>query len=163
MHRTFAAEAIQHEAPLYFEDIVVGGLWRSPSRTIQESEIQTFAQLTGDHNPLHLDEQFASQTPFGRPIVHGLLGMSLMAGLASRSPWIHTDVFVRIVEWRFVWPLYVGDAVHVLTEVLEKRPGGRRCGMVTWRRRLINQDNDVTQEGTTETLVTLQSTSIAPR
>jgi 3-hydroxybutyryl-CoA dehydratase len=158
MHRTFAAEAIQHEAPLYFEDIEVGSLWRSPSRTIQESDVQAFAQLTGDHNPLHLDEEFASQTPFGRPIAHGLLGMSLVAGLASRSPWMHTDVFVRVLQWRFVRPLYVGDTVHVQTEVLEKRPRGRRRGLVTWRRQLVNQNNEVVQEGTTETLVTLQGT-----
>jgi acyl dehydratase len=157
MH-TLAAEAIRHEAPLYFEDIEVGHRWRSPDRAIQDSDIEAFAQLTGDHNPLHLDEEFASQTPFRRPIAHGLLGMSFVAGLGSRSPWMDTSVFVRVVEWRFVQPLYVGDVVHVQTEVLQKRATGRRRGLVTWRRQLLNQNNEVVQEGTTETLVALHGT-----
>jgi acyl dehydratase len=163
MHRTFAAEAIQHEAPIHFEDIEVGDRWRSPDRTIDVVDVQAFAQLTGDHNPLHLDEQFASQTPFGRPIAHGLLGMSLVAGLGSRSPWMDTAVFVRVLDWHFVRPLYVGDTVHVQTQVLDKRATGRRRGLVTWRRQLFNQHNEVVQEGTTETLVMLQANGGVPR
>ena len=164
MHRTLAQEAIQHETPLCFDDIEVGDAWRSPERIIQDTDVLAFAELTGDHNPLHLDEEFASQTPFGRPIAHGLLGMSFVAGLGSRSPWMDTAVFVRVLDWRFVRPLYVGDTVHVQTQVLEKRPNGRRCGLVCWRRQLLNQHSEIVQEGTTETLVMLRGASgIVPR
>src|SRR5687768_12140429 len=109
------------EHSLYYDDVEPGQHWRSPARTIMASDVEQFADLTGDNNPLHLDEQFASQTPFGRPIAHGLLGMSLVAGLGSRSPSMHTAVFVRVLEWRFLHPIYIGDTVHVETMVMEKR------------------------------------------
>ena len=141
------------EEPLYFDDVEIGHHWCSPTRTIQSADLAAFADLTGDDNPLHLDQEFASRTPFGKPIAHGLLGLSLVAGLGSHSPLMHTAAFVRIVDWRFVKPVYVGDTVHVETAVLDKRATGRRRGIITWKRQLVNQHNDVVQEGTAETLV----------
>lgn len=157
MHRILAAEATQQDAPLGFEDLEVGHEWLSPQRTLDEADVAAFAELTGDHNPLHTDEEFARQTPFGRPIAHGLLGMSLVAGLGSRSPWTDTAVLVQILEWRFLRPLHPGDRIHVRTTVLEKRPAGRRRGRVTWRRQLVNQNGEVLQEGTTETIVQVRN------
>lgn len=159
MNRFTAAEATQLETPLCFDDFSVGDQWQSPERTVQEADVLAFADLTGDRNPLHLDEEFARQTPFRRPIVHGLFGMSLVAGLGSHSPCLDTAVFVRVVEWRFARPLYAGDTVHVKTIVVEKAPPGRRRGLVTWKRQLINQNNEIVQEGTTETLVQLHDAS----
>ena len=143
---------VMNEA-LFFDDVEIGDHWRSPSRMIQQSDVLEFAELTGDHNPLHVDVEFARKTPFRRPIAHGLLGMSIVAGLGSRSPAMHTAAFTRILDWRFVNPIYIGDTVHVETEVLEKRPSGRRRGLIVWRRQLVNQENVVVQEGTSETLV----------
>jgi acyl dehydratase len=159
MERMHIAEATRATDPLCFDDVAVGDFWLSPARTVQERDVLAFADLTGDRNPLHLDEEFARQTPFGRPIAHGLLGMSLVGGLGSRSPWLNTAVFVRVVEWRFARPLYVGDTVHVKTTVLDKGTPGRRRGLITWKRQLINQHNDIVQEGTTETLVPLHVAS----
>jgi acyl dehydratase len=145
------------EEPLFFDDIEVGQHWRSPQRAILATDVNQFAELTGDLNPLHLDAEFARQTPFGRPIAHGLFGMSLVAGLGSRSPWMHTAVFLRVIDWRFLRPIYLGDTVYVETAVVEKRTSGRRRGMVAWKRQLINQEHDVVQEGTTETLVLMHA------
>jgi acyl dehydratase len=145
------------EEPLFFDDVEVGQCWRSPARTIHSTDVAQFAELTGDDNPLHLDDEFARQTPFGKPIAHGLLGMSLVAGLGSRSPWMHTAVFLRVVDWRFLRPIYLGDTVYVETILLEKRPAGRRRGMMVWKRQLINQHQEVVQEGTAETLVLVHS------
>jgi acyl dehydratase len=149
---------------LFFDDVEIGNHWRSPARTIRKADVVDFAELTGDDNPLHLDEDFARRTPFQRPIAHGLLGMSIVAGLGSRSPLMHTAAFTRILEWRFLRPIYIGDTVHVETEVIDKRATGRRRGMVTWRRQLVNQDNQVVQEGTAETLVMMNSAArVVPR
>lgn len=145
----------------YFEDFEVGQSWRSPARTVTETDVVNFACLTGDFDPLHVDHQHAQQTPFGKPIAHGLLGMSWVAGLASNSPRVHTIAFVTIREWNFLKPIYFGDTLHVLNEVLEKRPGGRRRGHVSWRRQLINQSGEVVQEGVLETLVSLASAAPA--
>ena len=139
--------------PLHFEDIEVGGQWRSPGRTVTEADIVNFAGMTGDYNSLHVDHEFARGTFFGKPIAHGLLGLAWVAGLGSNSPLMLTDAFVRIIEWQFLKPLFAGDTVHVETEVMAVSPSGRRRGLVTWRRRLVNQAGDVVQEGTFETLV----------
>jgi acyl dehydratase len=139
---------------LAFEDVSVGESWRSQSRTVTETDVVNFACLTGDFNPLHVDQHFARQTPYGRPVAHGLLGLSLVAGLGSHSPLMSTAAFLRIVEWRFLHPLFIGDTVYVQTQVLEKHPKGRRHGMVVWQRQLVKDDNQlVLQQGIYETLV----------
>jgi 3-hydroxybutyryl-CoA dehydratase len=141
-----------HE-PVGFDSLAVGAVFRSPARTITETDLVMFAGLTGDFDPLHVDHEHARRSPFGKPIAHGMLGISLVAGLGSHSPWVHTAAFTRIVEWQFVKPIYIGDTVHVVTTVLEKRPRARRRGLVTWRRELVNQHGEVVQHGTWETLV----------
>jgi acyl dehydratase len=142
------------QEPLGFNDVEVGDVWESPARTVTEADVTLFAGLTGDFNPLHVDHEFAKNTPFGRPIAHGLLGLSLAAGLASRAPWMRTAAFLKIQEWSFLQPIHFGDTVHVQTEILAKEAKSRgRRGVVTWRRRLVNQAGVVVQEGITETLV----------
>jgi acyl dehydratase len=139
---------------LGFHDVEIGDEWESPARTVTETDIVQFACLTGDFNPLHMDHEFARRTPFGRPIAHGLLGLSLVAGLANHFPTMRTLAFVRIVDWQFQKPILVGDTVHVLSVVIgkEERARGRR-GLIRWSKRLINQDGEIVQEGITETLV----------
>lgn len=142
------------DEPLYFDDVEIGNQWETPGRAVTESDVLAFADLSGDHNPLHVDAEFAKSTPFGRQIAHGLYGLSLVAGLASHSPRMKTLSFLKILEWNFLHPIYFGDVVHVQTEALAKEPKARgRRGIITWRRRLINQDGQVVQEGTTQTLV----------
>ena len=143
----------RHE-PLTFDDVQVGDCWESPARTVTESDVVGFAGLTGDYNPLHVDHVYAKATPFGRPIAHGMLGLSYSAGLGSYFPWMRTAAFTRILEWKFLSPIHIGDTIHVRTEILSKERKGRgRRGLITWRRQLINQKGEVTQEGITETLV----------
>lgn len=152
------------DQPRTFDQVELGDAWKSPSRTITETDIVSFAGLTGDYNALHVDHKFARSTPFGRPIAHGLLGLSLVAGLGSHSPAMHTTAFMRLVDWKFLHPIYIGDTVHVVTEVVNKQPGGRKNGLIVWRRQLVNEENDiVVQQGLFETLVrrTQQKKSVA--
>jgi acyl dehydratase len=139
---------------LYFEDIQTGDSWISQSRTITETDVVMFAGLTGDFNALHIDHEFARQTPFGRPIAHGLLGLSLVAGLGSHAPLVKTAAFVGIREWTFLKPLFIGDTVHVRTEAVERNDTGRRRGTILWRRELRHHDGSVVQTGIFEALVT---------
>lgn len=141
------------EQKLTFECLSVGDRWVSERRQITAAEVTRFADLTGDHNPLHTDEQFARETPFGQPIAHGLLGLSYVAGLGSESPLLDTVAFLAVYNWRFLRPIYFGDTVRVRTEVCELEPNGRKRGRVVLKRALINQDDEVVQEGLFETLV----------
>jgi acyl dehydratase len=142
--------------PLYYENLAVGDRWTSLGRTITETDVVNFAGMTGDYDPLHVDHEFARETPFGKPIAHGLLGLSLVAGLTSHFPCVKTIAFMKIENWEFHKPIYIGDTVHAESEVIDKRMNGRRTGYVTWCRRLINQAGDIVQSGNFETLVSLQ-------
>ncbi len=139
--------------PLFFDELQIGDSWRSRARTITETDVVNFAGMTGDYDPLHVDYEFASQTPFGRPIAHGLLGLSLVAGLSSTCPPVETIAFLGIREWDFLRPLFIGDTVHVVTKVIDLNSSSRRHGRVTWERQLVKQSGDVVQKGVFETLV----------
>jgi acyl dehydratase len=143
----------EHDSALYFEDVSVGQTWYSETRTVTETDLVMFAGLTGDFNRLHVDHNFARQTAFGKPVVHGLLGLSWVAGLGSHAPFMQTEAFLGIREWRFLKPMFVGDTVYVFTEVLEKSDSSRRRGTVVWKRELHRHDKLVIQSGLFESLV----------
>ncbi|QDV69940.1 Bifunctional protein PaaZ [Rosistilla carotiformis] len=138
---------------LYLEDLHKGDHWVSPSRTITRDQVIGFADLTGDHDPLHVDEDFARKSAFRKPIAHGLLGLSIMAGLSSNHPQVHTIAFTDLEDWQFKHPIFFGDTVHVETEIIAIQPHGRRAGKVTWFRQLINQSGLVVQQGSLVTIV----------
>ncbi len=138
---------------LSYEDLQVGDQWISEERIVSSDDVAKFADLTGDFDRLHTDEEFARETPFGQPIAHGLLGLSFVAGLSSKKPAMNTVAFVGVQKWSFLQPIFFGDRVHVVTEVSELSQHGRKRGKVVWKRSLINQDGRVTQEGYLETLV----------
>ncbi len=141
------------DAPLFFEDLRVGDRWTSETREISADDVLDFADLTGDHDPLHTDLIAAAASPFGGPVAHGLLGLGVLAGLSSENPSVSTLALVSIAEWRFEAPIFFGDAVHAITTVVEAEAHGRRAGRVSWLRQLVNQNNRVVQHGTFVTLV----------
>ncbi len=143
--------------PLYFDELAVGDCWESRCRTITETDVVNFAGMTGDYDRLHVDHEYAKQTPYGRPIAHGLLGLSLLAGLSSTAPAMQTKAFLGIGEWKFLRPLFIGDTVRVKTEVTDLNSKNRRQGRVTWHRQLLNQENEVIQQGQFETIVSCAS------
>jgi 3-hydroxybutyryl-CoA dehydratase len=139
---------------LCLDDLHVGDEWESPSRTVTESDVVNFAGLSGDFNPIHMDHDAAKRGPFRRPIAHGLLGLAVASGLSSHAPKVDTLAFLAILEWKFLHPIFFGDTVRVVTKVVSVEPGPRnRRGVVTWHRRIVNQQGKTVQEGTTLTLV----------
>src|SRR5436309_720378 len=139
---------------LYADDVATGQEWQSLGRTITEADIVNFAGLSGDFNPIHLDQHFARTTPFRRHFAHGLLVFSVGSGLGIHAPPMRTLAVLSIREWHFRDPVFPGDTIHVVSKVLEKqvRARGRR-GEITWRRQFFNQDGKVIMEGVTLTLV----------
>jgi 3-hydroxybutyryl-CoA dehydratase len=141
---------------LYFEDLEVGKRSVSARRTLTESDIVAFAGLSGDFNPLHMDEEFAKTTIFGKRIAHGLLGLSISSGLQSfEPPWL-VMAFMGL-DWRFTKPIFIGDTVHCVSEIKRKKDGGADRGIVMIERKLINQREEVVQEGSFTLLVKKRS------
>src|SRR6202521_3861559 len=83
---------------LYYEDFVVGQVYRAPSKTLTDAHFLFFSGLTGDNHPLHYDVEYAKQTRFGRPLAHGLLLASMTAlGAGVLAPRVQEAV-VAFVE-----------------------------------------------------------------
>lgn len=141
------------QTPLYFEDLHPGDIWTSLSREVTAEDVADFAELTGDHDPLHTDQLVAAASPFGGPVAHGLLGLSVLAGLSSTCPNVATLALIGIRDWDFEAPIFFGDVLHVVTRVTDVSSHGRRAGRVTWLRQLINQNNRIVQKGIFVTLV----------
>jgi acyl dehydratase len=151
---TLSTEDVHYMSKLVlFDDLKIGDRWVSPSKQITRQDAALFAEVTLDFNPLHLDDEFASESPFGRPIAHGLLGLSLVGGLVANSPSVETIALLGIYDWQFLRPVYYGDRVHVVSEILELEPAGRKRGRVLWNRCLVNQSGYDVQRGRFDTLI----------
>jgi acyl dehydratase len=139
---------------LFFDDVAVGQEWTSAGRTVTEADIVNFAGLSGDFNPIHVDDEFAKATPFRQRMAHGLLVLSIGSGLSLTAPPMRTLAFMAIKEWHFRDPVVIGDTLHTWARVQskEERSRGRR-GVITWERKILNQKDKVVQEGVLVTLV----------
>ena len=94
------------------------------SKTITEEDVRAFAELTGDRNPVHLDEEYASTTRFGRRIAHGMLGASLVSAVIANELPGRGSVYLS-QTLRFTAPVFLGDTVTArvtVTRVREDKP-----------------------------------------
>ena len=87
------------------------------SLTLTSKHVQTFAELTGDYNPLHFDESFVSRTKFGRLVVQGGLTTGLLHALVAMDMPGPGTVFLS-QNWKFTAPVYIDDTITAHAEVL---------------------------------------------
>lgn len=130
----------------FFEDFEVGMSFESPARTITEADIVMFAALSGDWNPIHVDAEYAKNTIFGKRIAHGLLTLSIASGLLTRLRITEKTIlaFYGIEKLRFVKPVFIGDTIKAVMEVLEREEkSGRGYGIVSYDVKVYNQNNEV--------------------
>jgi len=144
--------------PIYFDDLSVGDSWKSPGRTITESDIVNFAGLSGDFVQLHTDAEFCKDTHFGKRIAHGLLGLSIASGLATRTDLvggISTTVIALLgLDWKFKGPIFIDDTIHVVLEVIETRNTSKDDrGIILLLRSVVNQHGDIVQQGETPLMI----------
>jgi 3-hydroxybutyryl-CoA dehydratase len=98
-------------AGLFFEDLSVGQS-AELTRTVDEAAIQAFADVSGDHNPVHLDEAFAAATPFRTRIAHGMLSAAYISALiAGKLPGPGAIYLGQSLA--FKRPVKIGDEVTV--------------------------------------------------
>lgn len=134
---------VTHE---YFEDYLVGERMVSPGRTIDTSDILTFAGLTGDHYPLHVDEEYARTTQFNGRIAHGPLTFSIAVGLVALSGLYGTSVeaLLGCDDLRALRPVRPGDTVRVnVTVNLAEASSKPEFGKVTLGYEVVNQREEV--------------------
>lgn len=133
----------------YWEDFEVGDEWNTPGRTITESDVVGFAGLTGDFNPIHIDQEYAKKTPFGQRLAHGLLVGCIGTGLTTSLPNFYEHVEYKVltsVRFDFKAPVVIGDTIRVQVKVTEKRKTKNpERGLIVFERTILNQKNETVQ------------------
>jgi 3-hydroxybutyryl-CoA dehydratase len=119
------------------------------SKTISDTDIRAFADLSGDHNPLHLDESFAQQTRFGRRIAHGMLSASLISAVIANDLPGQGSIYLG-QTLQFVAPVFLGDTVEARVTVTGIREDKQIVKLDTV---CTNQRNEVVIKGEATVLV----------
>ena len=92
----------------------------SITKTITEADIRTFGELTGDHNPLHFDNEHARRTRFGRPISHGMLPGSLFSPIIAHQLPGEGSIYLS-QSLKFAAPVFAGDTITATLTVTKVR------------------------------------------
>jgi len=140
----------------YFEDFEEGMELVTLGRTMTEADIVNFSGFTGDFNPLHTDAQYASKSMFGERIAHGMCGFSMATGLLVRLNIFEGTIvaFYGIDEWRFLAPIKIGDTIHAIGKVREKRESKKEAqGLITFTVDVLNQEGTSVMGGMVKVIV----------
>lgn len=126
-----------------FDDVAVGDVVETPSRTVSVADIDTFAELTGDRFEIHMDEAAARRHGFPARVAHGLLVVSIVDGLKNAAP-AQFEALASL-EWLFTFrgPVFAGDTLTVRVTVSEKRTVSNP------ERGILGLEFDVLREGKT--------------
>src|SRR5881397_2493551 len=134
----------------YFQEIPLGEEYESPGRTVTESDLVIFSGLTDDYNVLHTDAEFMKQSIFGERIAHGLLCLAIQSGLFSRATAPYATLAFGGLRWKFKVPVKIGDTIRLKAKVVEKKDLEKPDrGLVTLDRTILNQCDEVVQQGQT--------------
>ncbi|MBA3421193.1 MAG: MaoC family dehydratase N-terminal domain-containing protein [Thermoleophilaceae bacterium] len=117
-----------------FDALETGEGFVTPGRTITEADVVSFAGLTGDFHPQHVDEEWARQSQFGERLAHGMLVLSVAVGLVPLDP-ERVLALRRISDAVFKRPTRLGDTVRVEGKVESLREIDEETGLVgcTWK------------------------------
>lgn len=125
-----------------FQDLFVGQR-AELVRTIGEADLALFAELTGDYNPVHFDEEYARKSVFGKRIAHGMIAGSLVSRLLGMSLPGPGSVYLA-QSFRFLAPVGIGDTIVVAVEITGLRAEKRHVQLATT---VTNQNGQVVLSG----------------
>ena len=130
---------------IYYEDATVGDNCWTPSFTVTGEVIDTYARVSGDHNPVHVDQDYASKSHFGRRVGHGLLGLAIADGLKSQSEYRFHPGYSLGWTADFLAPIGIDDTLTLKFWVGSMRESNSRpgWGIVVLPCELVNQDGVV--------------------
>ncbi len=135
---------------MYWEQWEVGAEFDSPARTVTEADIVAFAGLSGDYNPLHVNEEYCKTTVFGGRIAHGPLVYAIAAGLLFQLH-LYDDTLIAFLGFenlKFTKPVKPGDTIRARIKVLDKREtSSPERGVMRRQLQVLNQRGEVVQEG----------------
>src|SRR6187401_2528578 len=110
---------------------------------LTEEHVRLYAQITGDHNPLHFDPEFTAKTRFGRLVVQGGLTTGLLHALVAMDLPGPGTVFLS-QNWKFVAPVFIGDTITAEAEVISKH---ETKPVTQLKIKIVRQDGESVLEG----------------
>lgn len=119
-----------------FDQLKVGQPYLSRTRTITESDVVSFAALTGDWHPQHTDAEFSARSRFGQRVAHGLLLVGVAVGLVPNDYVIALRSLQNVV---FKTPVVFGDTIQIQGVIYSAVPVSEEAGLVVARWRVVNQ------------------------
>lgn len=114
---------------LYIEDLYEGQE-ASLSKTISDDDIYEFARLSGDNNPVHIDDEYASKTIFKKRIAHGFLSASFISTLIASELPGPGSIYIK-QSLKFLGPVFVGETILVKVKVIEVNMEKKRVKLLT--------------------------------
>jgi acyl dehydratase len=140
---------------MYYEDLEPGRTYRTGSRRVTDDDVEAFADVSGDRNPLHLDDEYAGASVFGRRVAHGVLGLAVATGLINAAGLTRGTLVAFLgLNWDFAGPLYPGTEVFVDLKVVSRRETSRPGrGLVVLGAALTEAGGAVVQRGELRLLV----------
>jgi len=125
-----------------YDDLKVGDK-ATLSKTITDADVVLFAGLSGDFNPVHLDEEFAKEGLFEKRIAHGMLGAGLISAVIGTDlPGVNSIYLSQ--ELKFVAPVFIGDTLTAEVEIVKKRDDKK---LITLKTTVRNQRRENVIEG----------------
>lgn len=119
------------------------GQTASRSLKVTPEKVRQYAEITGDHNPLHFDPEFAGRTPFGRRVAHGGITTGVLHALVAEDMPGPGTVFLS-QSWKFTAPVYAEDEITATAEVLSVHASKPVCELSV---RVTRADDEVVLEG----------------
>lgn len=138
-------EQIKDPADRYFEDFSLGDVIETRGRTVDAADFTAFAGLTGDHYPLHIDEEFCKTTRFGSRIAHGPLTQCIAIGLVGMTGYFGNGIvaLLELRSLRALQPVFAGDTLRVRAEVIGHDLGDSpRYGQLSMMYHVLNQKEE---------------------
>lgn len=132
-----------------FAELTIGQ-FAEHSKTVTETDVVLYAGITGDFNPMHVDQTYAEKTRFGGRIAHGMLTAGFISAVLGMKLPGEGSIYMS-QSLRFMKPVRIGDTITARIEVIELFPDKRRVRLATSCR---NQSDEVVLDG--EALVLMQ-------
>jgi len=133
----------------YWDDAKVGDEGETPTLTVTGAMIDMYADVSGDHTLLHVDEEYARKSHFGERVAHGLFGLAVADGLKCQAEYRFRPGMSLGWTWDFLLPIRIGDVLRVRFRVGSMRASKSRpgWGIVVLPCELLNQNDQVVHRG----------------
>ena len=131
-----------------FDELVIGDVFRAPSRTLTDAHASAFQTVSCDNHPIHYDAEYAKRYGHEAPVAHGLQVLAFTAPGATLLPHYFGNVFISFLELscNFLKEVHSGDTLYSSLTITDLTPKGEK-GIVTTKVTVYNQKSELVLEG----------------